>query len=420
MRVGVVDGFSTGAALAATLVERGATCFHIASSPEMNGFFTASHRPELYMGQIVAADHRRLPDAVARWGLDAVVPGTESGVELADALAWALGLPGNRPSREHVRRNKDVMGAAVAAAGLRTPRGAVLGDPAAVAAWTAEAGLAAAVVKPLRSAGTDNVWFCNSPEAAATAAKQILAAQTVYGEPNARVLVQERITGREFYLNSVSLDGRHRHAEIWEYRKTVNPWGNPVYDHETPVSPDGPEWAALTAFCERALDALGVRHGASHTEVFLTDEGEPVFIETGARLGGGTVPAVVERHCGVSQTALAADALLDPEAFLRHDERRFCGRGTAVRNVALVNHRPGTAGPLTWLDRWRTLESWVDIRHGIVPGDPLPETRDLLSSPGFVYLASDDPRRLEADYRRIRDDERADAYLDTTESDRQR
>ncbi|WP_127452608.1 hypothetical protein [Streptomyces sp. B29(2018)] len=62
------------------------------------------------------------------------------------------------------------------------------------------------------------------------------------------------------------------------------------------------------------LDALGIRNSPAHTEVMLTATGL-VLIETGARLGGATSPAVVEQHCGMSQTALAAAALATPKDF---------------------------------------------------------------------------------------------------------
>ncbi|MCE0446307.1 hypothetical protein LT493_20785 [Streptomyces tricolor] len=58
--------------------------------------------------------------------------------------------------------------------------------------------------------------------------------------------------------------------------------GYPVYDYEEPVPVGSAEAAPPCRFVGAALDALGVRWGAAHTEVMLTERG-PVLIESGAR-----------------------------------------------------------------------------------------------------------------------------------------
>jgi hypothetical protein len=60
----------------------------------------------------------------------AVVAGAEQGVELADALCEATGLPGNGTALSHARRTKDVQTRTVAAAGLPTARQLTVEDAA--------------------------------------------------------------------------------------------------------------------------------------------------------------------------------------------------------------------------------------------------------------------------------------------------
>ncbi|MYZ08498.1 hypothetical protein GT028_14130 [Streptomyces sp. SID2999] len=401
MKIAVVDGHSTGRALVSALRERGAACVHVQSSPEMSAYFTRGFRAEDYE---TLFDGTAAPDVLAArltaLGVDRVVAGTESGVILADTLTHLMGLPGNRHDTLTARRDKREMAAAAAAAGVAVPRGESFTDAMAAMDWYTGNRLVEAVVKPPSSAGTDNVRFCRTRDEVLLACKTVLASENLYGEPNTAALVQERVHGVEYYANSVSHDGLHRVAELWRYTKRAGSAGYPVYDYEEPVPVDSAEAGVLRRFVGEALDALGIVSGAAHTEVMMTARG-PVLIESGARLGGGTAPAVVERCAGTSQTRLLAETLLDPCRLRDFDDTAVRWRG-AVRNVALINSRPGTVGSLDWTARLEELPTLVHLTHGAVVGEHLGETADLISSPGYVYLADEDPRAIERDYRTLR------------------
>ncbi len=409
MRVAVVDGYSTGRMLVETVRRHGVECVHVRSSPDMPEFFTRGFRTDDYVHDLThTGDPAGLAAALTRLGVDRVVAGTESGVTLADTLAHLLGQPGNDVARLGARRDKELMGAAVEAAGLATPLGRSFDSAAAAVDWFTATGLAEAVVKPSSSAGSDNVRFCSSADEVRRACATVLAASNLYGAPNPVVLVQERLRGVEYYVNSVSHEGVHRIAEIWRYTKRVGAAGSPVYDFEEPVAVASAEAAAIRAFVPAVLDALGVASGAAHTEVMVTDRG-PVLIESGARLGGGTLPWVAEKYSGVSQTSLFAQALLDPRRLVGFDDAAT-GWSGRVRNVALINAAKGPAGPLDWAGRIEGLPTTVALVHAVVPGALLEATTDLISSPGFVYLAAEDPREVERDYRRLRAMEEAGCY----------
>ncbi|MFF7383281.1 hypothetical protein [Streptomyces griseoluteus] len=409
MKIAVVDGHSTGRALVSALRERGAVCVHVQSSPDMSDYFTRGFRAEDYETLL---DGTAAPEALAArlaaLGVDRVVAGTESGVILADTLTHLMGLPGNRHDTLTARRDKRVMADAAAAAGVAMPRGESFTDAMAAMDWYAGNRLVEAVVKPPSSAGTDNVRFCRTRDEVLLACKTVLASENLYGEPNTAALVQERVHGVEYYANSVSHDGLHRVAELWRYTKRAGSAGYPVYDYEEPVPVDSAEAEVLRRFVGEALDALGIVSGAAHTEVMMTARG-PVLIESGARLGGGTAPAVVERCAGTSQTRLLAETLLDPHRLREFDDTAVEWKG-ALRNVALINSRPGTVTSLDWTKRLEALPTLVHLVHGAVVGEHLGETVDLISSPGYVYLADEDPRAIERDYRALRALEDAGLY----------
>ncbi|MFJ8018703.1 ATP-grasp domain-containing protein [Streptomyces sp. NPDC096311] len=401
MKIAIVDGYSTGAALADRLHSLGHECVHIQSRPEVNPYLARAFRAEHYAHDLgFAPDTTRLTTWLRRNGVARVVAGSESGVTLAESVSLALDLPTNSAARLRARRDKALMASAVRIAGLATPHGTVARSAAEAADWFMASKLAEAVVKPLASAGTDNVTFCQTPQEVAEASQKILASRTAFGEPNSAVLVQEVVHGTEFYINSVSAGGVHRVAEIWRYTKRRGLTSStPIYDFEEPVPASGREGRLLRAFVFSVLEALGITETPAHTEVMLTSDG-PVLIETGARLGGATAPHIVERFCGISQTSLAATALINPMSLLSFNDSQVQCAGT-LRCVELINHFHGPANTSA-ASKIEELPTAVFVASAAEPGSLLEPTTDLLSSPGYAYLAADERSEVVRDYDALR------------------
>ena len=98
-RVGiVVDGYSTGAQVASHLKASRVDLVHIDSSDTVPPEIARSFRGELYSKSLkFNGDLDALCRQLATLAPAFVTPGTESGVELAEAIAGRLGLPGNDP-----------------------------------------------------------------------------------------------------------------------------------------------------------------------------------------------------------------------------------------------------------------------------------------------------------------------------------
>ena len=271
MSIAIVDGYSTGAALAARLHHLGVPCSHIQSQPDNHDFLRRTFDLKHY-----TRDHGFVPDTadladlLSRGGTTRVVAGTESGVTLAETLSHTLGLPTNSPQQRAARRDKNLMAAAVSAAGLATPRTHLAASAVAAARWFSASGLPEAVVKPVDSAGSDGVRFCRTSADVRDATNTVLHSRSIFGRQNTAALVQERLIGTEFYINTVSLDGRHKVAETWRYTKQARPGGGPIYDYEEPIPADTAEARLLRDFTFAVLDALGIRNSPAHTEVMLT------------------------------------------------------------------------------------------------------------------------------------------------------
>lgn len=126
----IVDPFSTGAHLAAAVCAAGYKCarvFSIWDSPvaalvqqglTLDYSATIQHN-DILPNQDVATDETVAMLRALPFTIIAVIPGAETGVELADRLSHRLGLRSNGEAQSLARRNKYLMGEAVRKAGIR-------------------------------------------------------------------------------------------------------------------------------------------------------------------------------------------------------------------------------------------------------------------------------------------------------------
>ncbi|MCI4061250.1 phosphoribosylglycinamide synthetase [Micromonospora sp. R77] len=406
MRTAIVDACGIGVFLPAALARYDVDVVHVRSgTPDVHlpyppGNFTHEIAHE---GDLAATAER-----LRALGVEFVVPGTESGVLLAEALSAELGTPGNGMSRPRARRDKYEMVEAVREAGLPVARSIATGSVDELVDWAQDLGEWPVVVKPRSSAGTDNVAVCRTAGELREAAGRVLGSTDRYGARNDTLLGQQFLHGDEYFVNTVSRGGVHHVVEVWRYHKRQLDSGALMYDHEEPVPPDDPVVGPLVAYTLAVLDALEVRNSAAHTEVMLTKEG-PVLVESAGRAGGSHVPAIVSRCLGTDQIDCLARAIARPEDLISGalPPYRLLNR---LRYVTLINPRPGVAPAGERLDRIRSLDSFLELVLTAPEGAPIGPTVDLATSPGYLYLSSPDVGQVEADYQRLRRWEEADLY----------
>lgn len=270
-----------------------------AEHPEQPAAFASSLDLSLYADNIV--HHGDFEDTLRRvsaYEPVAVMAGHEFGVEFADRLSEALGLPTNGTALSKARRDKFTMIETIKAAGLRGARQLLATSAGELEAWHQEHG-GRVVVKPLSSAGNDGIRFCDTPQDSAAAFRELTGADNLFSQRNEGVVAQEYLYGGEYMVNTVSRDGRHHVTDIIA---TTRISVNGVHDISNSVyllPRRGDVQDRLVPYALSVLDALGVRHGPAHTELKLTPEG-PVLIETGARICGGDLPYYVRHATGES------------------------------------------------------------------------------------------------------------------------
>jgi biotin carboxylase len=154
--------------------------------------------------------------------IHAVLPGAELGVRLADSLSDSLGLEGNLIHHSAARRDKYLMGETLRRANIRAVKQVKASTWAEAKKFIQEdlkPSPVKVVLKPLESAGTEDVILCFSIEEAKKTFNLILGKINGLGIENQAVLVQEYLDGDEYVVDTVSRNGKHKVVAIWKYDK---------------------------------------------------------------------------------------------------------------------------------------------------------------------------------------------------------
>jgi biotin carboxylase len=407
----VVDPLGTGAEYPAEFGRAGVEVVAVLSRPEPIALYAASWRPDSFRHvHVWDGDPASVPALAAtlrEYHPLCLIAGSETGVELAEALVERV-VPGTGhvPALAAARRDKWAMARAVAAAGIPHLRQLCSADEAEVARWLAATGLdrGPVVLKPPKSAATDDVHLVGAGEDWRPVFRRILGRVNEFGILNEAVLVQELAVGTEYLVDSYSVGGEHGLVDVCRYSKQQRGDRIGVYDLVDFLPPDGPGVAELWAYAQRVLDAVGVRTGCCHTEVIVTADG-PRFLEVGARPAGGGHQMITKLATGTNQI----------ERTVAH---RVHGHFTAsyelVRHVCSVVLSAPRAGV------WRNAELFDEVdalptfhvKHFYYgTGDAVPAPAGLSTMLGWVVLAADATpaghEAMQADYHRIRALERA-------------
>ncbi|MFH7596344.1 pyridoxal-phosphate dependent enzyme [Streptomyces racemochromogenes] len=310
-------------------------------------------------------------------------------VPAAARIARWLGLPGNAPEAVAVCRDKSALRERLRAAGVRQPRYALVREPAAAAAAVARTGLPC-VVKPADDSGSTNVLLCADEAGVRAHIERILAIDTnVRGMPTARtVLVEEYLDGPEYSVEMFGADGRTVCVGITAKSVTAGPHFV-EHRHLFPAPLPAATAQSITDTVTAALDAAGIRLGATHTEVKLTAEG-PALVEINPRPAGGMIPELVRLATGVDLLDAQLRAALGTPPQLKAEEAGHAGI------QFLLADTDGTLTAVHGTEAAAAVEGVESVLVTAAPGTPVHRPRSASDRLGHVIARHAEPTGVHA------------------------
>ena len=204
--------------------------------------------------------------------------GSDVSVPTVSYIAETLGLTGNSVESAQRATNKFFMRQALSAAGLKCPRFVEVSNEKIAPRELVDLRYPV-IVKPVDRSGSLGVTQVREPALLEVAIRAAIQKSLLH-----KAIVEEYIDGVEVSVETISWEGQHFHLAITDKETSGSPHFVEVAHHQPSLLPEEVE-AELRSQTLLALDALGMRYGASHAE-FLVSRGAIYVVEIGARMGG--------------------------------------------------------------------------------------------------------------------------------------
>ncbi len=202
---------------------------------------------------------------------------SDTAVVTVNYVATRMGLTANPDNYTAVTTNKFLMRRCFADNDIPSPRflRVAQGDH-----YNLDGMRMPVIVKPTDRSGSRGVEKVLLPERMPDAIKR---AQGESFEHTA--IVEEFVEGCEVSVEAISFQGQHHILQITDKVTTGAPFFVEL-EHHQPSSLPADVQQRIRDIVRKALKALHIEFGASHSELKITQEGEIRIIEIGARMGG--------------------------------------------------------------------------------------------------------------------------------------
>lgn len=394
----IVNPLSSGIELAPAFKKRGIPCIAITlPSFDWKGFGSTIRRTDFVE---IIPDQANLVEILKPYNPIAIIPGTEEGVALAETLAATL-TPhlANDPNKSLNRLHKALMQTALKDADVPCLKTLNTDSEKDAAMWIKDNSLlhSPLIIKPPISAGSDKVFHIPANGNWQKAFKHVLTEPSkLTGKRNDTVVLQEQAIGTEYAVGTVSANAKHYLTHLIKYNKRSSDDRKTLFDYVEFVAYNEEQHGELFKYTQKALDALGIRWGAAHNEVMLTNTG-PRLIETGARLCGGPVTEFCREATGSSQADRLVEIYLDGDVTMKEYDFK-----KTVIPVFLKSPANGRLSNVEVFAEVSKLPTFLSEHIWFENGDKVPKTLDYLTSIGIVALLGERDTIL-SDYKKIRD-----------------
>lgn len=402
----VVDCISTGTNYIADIVNRGYNPIVLqlksvdgdedAYSKELSHYYEQTD--EKFDMIFEKGSYEETLEEVKKYNPKLIVAGSERGVILTTKLSHDLGLLGNPIENIDAMTLKDKMQEKIAQAGLRHIRGKAVRSLEDALEYYDSESFNEVVVKPVYSAGSTGVHWCSNRDELIDAVNLILSEKNHYGQEIDEFIIQERIIGEEYFINTASCNGFHKVTLIWKYSKIETNEGVMIYDTVETVNELNIGEAQIVEYAYKVADALGIKYGPVHGE-YMVDENGPVLIEVNCRPSGCSMPAeFLDRIAGYHETDIFLDSYLKPKRFFERIKQRYRLNAYGALKLFIVpKDIIARSAPINNISP--KLKSFYksNLTNINDTGIFYVKTHDLTTSGGYIYMVHKDKAVLQSD-----------------------
>lgn len=311
-----------------------------------------------------------------QYGIDGVMSiVAELGVRTAADVAYALDLQGLKPECARAATDKFLMREIFAQKKLPSPlykKAFTIKE----AQSASEALGFPIVVKPVDSSGSrgvSKVDRIDELEKAFSWAKE-------YSQ-NGSVIIETFVEGEEVTVEALSYKGDHQILAIsgkkhipFPYCVSIDLTYPPLYDEGTLES--------IRILTKKALTALGIDSGPSHSEILMTKDG-PVLVEIAARGGGyGVFSDIIELVSGVDIVKESITIALGskPDIYAKYQK---------AATLRFFTPGEGKIAAIVGVEQARALPGVRIVSIALKPGDSIDRIVSDGTRPGYVITYGD-------------------------------
>jgi biotin carboxylase len=396
----IVDAFSSGALLSPFFKRLGYKTIHIQSSDTISqsllkGFIETDF--DICLKAYEFPTLSSILEFISPFPIECIIPGSEPGILLADELASHLNLNKNNPDLILARRSKFFMHEALRNHNLLCAKQIKSHSLEEILYWYKKQPFRKTILKPEYSAGSDGVCFSKNKKELIEAFEAVIGTTNFCGVVNTELVVQEYLSGPEYIVNTMSVNGEHFVTDIWlgidEEEEALS-----ADLYARLIHPGEQHYEELTNYVKEVLSCVGINTGPSHVEVRYSPKG-PVLIEIAARLSGAISQKAFSLATGLNPIELAVDCYVRPdEAVKALNKKRNLKH---AKFVYFYSNTSGTIIKKPDLSKMYEIESVKDILISMDLGSPLYKTDEIAARQGYAYLVNEDKEDLGKDYKQF-------------------
>ncbi|KAB8029675.1 ATP-grasp domain-containing protein [Fluviispira multicolorata] len=304
------------------------------------------------------------------------LPGSKSGVELAEKIANTLQLKTNLKDFSRSRVNKYLMQERMKDCGLKSIKQTIVTH-----LDEEKYGFNYPVIlKPTQSAGSDAVCLCKSKKDLVYYLNTHLAELNKLGNVNNEVLMQEFIEGTEFIVDLATYDQHSELIAMWEYEKQMLPEGAFIYSALKLLDSQHIYFQKLLKYSLDVIHALGVRIGPSHVKIMMNKKEELVLIDVGSCPHGGKSQFIMKECLEYNQISRSLDLILKGTKVDRYYPKKY------AQITFLISKKSGVFQKFSYLNELKKLQGFSQFFPYIFENEKLVNTMNLFTTPGIVIF----------------------------------